>query len=66
MYARYALQRMPRLAANLSTLFPELDFLERFAAAARAGFRYVEYQFPYAWAPEEIARCARDAGSTSS
>jgi hydroxypyruvate isomerase len=53
---------MPRLAANLSTLFPELDFLERFAAAARAGFRYVEYQFPYQWAPQEIARRVRDAG----
>ena len=53
---------MPRLAANLSTLFPELDFLERFAAAGRAGFRYVEYQFPYQWPPQEIARRARDAG----
>jgi hydroxypyruvate isomerase len=53
---------MPRLAANLSTLFPELDFLDRFAAAARAGFRYVEFQFPYAWPAAEIARCARDAG----
>ena len=40
---------MPKLAANLSLLFPELPFLERFAAAARAGFRYVEYQFPYGW-----------------
>ena len=50
---------MPRLAANLSTLFPEFDFLERFEAAARAGFRYVEYQFPYQWAPQEIARRAR-------
>ena len=38
---------MPRLAANLSLLFPQLPFPERFAAAAKAGFRYVEYQFPY-------------------
>lgn len=53
---------MPKLAANLSTLFPELDFLDRFAAAARAGFRYVEYQFPYAWPAEEVARRARAAG----
>ena len=53
---------MPKLAANLSTLFPELPFLERFAAAARAGFRYVEYQFPYQWQAEELARRARDAG----
>ena len=53
---------MPKLAANLSTLFPELPFLERFAAAARAGFRYVEYQFPYEWPAEELARRARAAG----
>jgi len=33
---------MPRLAANVSTLFPELGFLERFAAAAAAGFHAVE------------------------
>ena len=52
---------MPRLAANLSTLFPELDFLERFAAAAAAGFKAVEYQFPYQWSPDELARRARDA-----
>lgn len=53
---------MPMLAANLSTLFPEAAFLERFAAAAGAGFRAVEYQYPYALVPEEIARAARDAG----
>ncbi|HEU4352595.1 MAG TPA: 2-oxo-tetronate isomerase [Burkholderiales bacterium] len=52
---------MPKLAANLSTLFPEVQFLDRFAAAARAGFRYVEYQFPYAWPAEELARRAREA-----
>jgi hypothetical protein len=33
---------MPKLAANLSMLFVEVEFLERFAAAARAGFRAVE------------------------
>lgn len=43
-------------------LFPELDFLERFAAAAKAGFRYVEYQFPYAWPAAEVARRAQAAG----
>ena len=53
---------MPRLAANLSTLFPEVPFLERFAAAARAGFRFVEYQFPYQWNADDLARRARDAG----
>ena len=38
---------MPRFAANLKYLFRELDFLDRFAAARAAGFRAVEYQFPY-------------------
>jgi len=38
---------MPRLAANLRYLFSELPYPERFEAAARAGFKAVEYQFPY-------------------
>ncbi|EPS6905905.1 TPA: hydroxypyruvate isomerase, partial [Klebsiella pneumoniae] len=38
---------MPKFAANLSMLFTELPFLERFAAAARAGFEAVEFLFPY-------------------
>ncbi len=42
-------------------LFPELPFLERFAAAAKAGFRGVEYQYPYDWQPADIAAAARDA-----
>lgn len=54
---------MPKLAANISLLFPELPFLERFAAAKRAGFRFVEYQFPYAFGSADVvARAARDAG----
>jgi hydroxypyruvate isomerase len=53
---------MPKLAANLSMLFADVDFLERFSAARKAGFRYVEYQFPYAWAADEIARRAKAAG----
>ena len=53
---------MPKLAANLSTLFTEFDFLDRFAAARAAGFRGVEYQFPYAYPADEVARRARDAG----
>jgi hydroxypyruvate isomerase len=39
---------MPRFAANLSMLYPEHDFLDRFAAAAADGFTAVEYLFPYA------------------
>jgi len=40
---------MPQFAANLSLLYPELDFMDRFEAAARDGFTGVEYLFPYAW-----------------
>lgn len=46
---------MPRFAANLSMLFTEVDFIDRFAAAARAGFRAVECQFPYVESAETIA-----------
>ncbi len=46
---------MPRFAANLSMLYPELDFLDRFEAAAKDGFEGVEYLFPYAWPKEELA-----------
>ena len=53
---------MPKLAANLSMLFPQLDFLDRFATARKANFRYIEYQFPYAWSGADIARSVRDAG----
>jgi len=45
---------MPRFSANLSFLFTELDFLDRFKAAAEAGFRAVEFLFPYAYPPAEI------------
>ena len=38
---------MPKLCANLSFLWSELDFMDRFAAAAKAGFKGVEYLFPY-------------------
>ena len=47
---------MLRLAANLSYLFAERPFLDRFQAAARCGFRGVEHQFPYSEAPESAIR----------
>ena len=47
---------MPRFAANLTLLFTELDFLDRFEAAAEAGFEAVEFLFPYQWPADEIAR----------
>ena len=46
---------MPRFAANLSTLFTEHAFADRFKAAADAGFKAVEVQFPYAIEKELIA-----------
>ncbi len=46
---------MPRFAANLTMLYPELPFLARFEAAARDGFRAVECLFPYAWPKQELA-----------
>jgi hydroxypyruvate isomerase len=46
---------MPKFAANLSFLYPELDFPDRFEAAARDGFRAVEYLFPYAYDANELA-----------
>ncbi len=53
---------MPRFAANLSLLFTEVPFLERFSAAARAGFQAVEFQFPYEHEAQDIARAAELAG----
>jgi hydroxypyruvate isomerase len=46
---------MPKFAANLTMLFNELDFADRFAAAAKAGFKGVEYLFPYAYRKELLA-----------
>ena len=46
---------MPQFAANLTMMYPELPFLERFEAAAKDGFKAVEYLFPYAWRPQELA-----------
>ena len=53
---------MPRLAANLTYLFTELDFLDRFGAAAKAGFRGVEYQLPYVHDKQAIAEQLREHG----
>ena len=47
---------MPRFAANLTMLFNEVPFMERFAAAAKAGFKGVEYLFPYDFPAEELAK----------
>ena len=46
---------MPQFAANLSMMYPDLPFLERFEAAAQDGFKAVEYLFPYAFPAQELA-----------
>lgn len=45
---------MPRFAANLSMMYTEVPFLDRFEAAAQDGFTGVEYLFPYAYTPQEL------------
>lgn len=47
---------MPQFAANLTMLFTEQPFLDRFAHARQAGFRFVEYLFPYPYAAEDLKR----------
>ena len=53
---------MPRFAANLSMLYNEHEFLDRFAAAAKDGFRAVEYLFPYAFDAQELKQRLNDNG----
>ena len=53
---------MPKLAANLSLMFTEEPFLDRFAAAAAAGFAAVEFLFPYDDEPHVVAARLRSAG----
>jgi len=55
---------MPRFAANLSMMFTEWTFLDRFGAAADAGFDAVEYLFPYEFKPDEIAKRLQVHGLT--
>jgi len=46
---------MPKFAANLTMMFNEVDFLERFEAAAKSGFKGVEYLFPYGYPKAQLA-----------
>lgn len=55
---------MPRFAANLSMMFNELPFMDRFAAAAKAGFTGVEFLFPYDHPAAEIRKRLNDNGLT--
>lgn len=53
---------MPRFAANLSTMYTEHSFLDRFAAAARDGFAAVEYLFPYDYPASALAVLLKQHG----
>ena len=55
---------MPRLAANLSMMFNEIPFLDRFAAARRAGFEGVEFLFPYDFPATELRERLSGEGLT--
>jgi hydroxypyruvate isomerase len=55
---------MPKLAANLTMLFGDVDFLDRFGAAAGAGFRGVEFLFPYAYEAPVLKGRLREHGLT--
>ena len=53
---------MPKFAANLTMLFTELPFMQRFEAAAKAGFKAVEYLFPYPFDKKELSAALRANG----
>lgn len=55
---------MPQFAANLTMLWNEIDFLDRFDKAAQAGFKGVEYLFPYAYPAEQVAERLHKFGLT--
>ena len=55
---------MPKFAANLTMMYNEVDFLNRFEAAAKSGFEGVEYLFPYPFGKEELAERLQRHGLT--
>ena len=55
---------MPKFAANLTMLFNELPFLDRFAAAKAAGFTGVEYLFPYDFEKAVLGELLQQYGLT--
>lgn len=60
---RFSLKNnMPRFAANLTMLYNEHSFLDRFAAAAKDGFKAVEYLFPYDFNASVLSQCLQDNG----
>ena len=55
---------MPKFAANLAMMYNEVDFLDRFEAAAKSGFNGVEYLFPYPFAKDDLAARLQKYGLT--
>jgi 2-dehydrotetronate isomerase len=55
---------MPKFAANLTMMYTEHEFLDRFAAASKDGFKAVEFLFPYDFKAEEINQRLKDNGLT--
>lgn len=55
---------MPKFCANLTMLYNEVDFLDRFAAAAKDGFKGVEYLFPYPYTKEQLVEKLKQNGLT--
>ncbi len=55
---------MPKFNANLTMLFNEVDFLDRFEAAAQAGFKGVEYLFPYPYPKQQLVERLKKHGLT--
>ncbi|MDR1934325.1 MAG: TIM barrel protein [Candidatus Accumulibacter sp.] len=53
---------MPKFSANISMMFQEVPFIERFAAAARAGFKAVEFMFPYEYPVAELRHALSSNG----
>lgn len=55
---------MPKFAANLTMMYNEVDFLDRFDAAAKSGFKGVEYLFPYDYGKDELVEKLQKNGLT--
>jgi len=53
---------MPKFSANLTMMFNEVDFLERFSRASKAGFKAVEYMFPYDWPKDQLVDTLNQSG----
>ena len=53
---------MPKFSANLTMMFNEVDFLERFSKASIAGFKTVEYMFPYDWPKDQLSEALKQNG----